>query len=157
LEGWMRNRVGRRARAVPFFAVIACACGEGTPSGPARTANPVPSPTASPVTLSVPACGMGPPLVLAPADGATLEAVTVLSAELLEGPCIIAAFTFFSVVDADERVVFTGCDNDIPARVRWDTSKVPNGRYALRAQRACGCAPACGELSGPVWVTVRNP
>jgi hypothetical protein len=143
---------------VLWIAIAAPGCWGDSPSGP-HTA-PSPTPTAKPTPTPYPArspCGTEPPRLLEPPEGAIVAGTITLSAELLEDPCFIAATAFFSVIDAAGNLTFTGCDNDIPARVRWDTTGVSNGRYAIRVQRGCHCAPACAELGGPVHVTVKNP
>ena len=85
-----------------------------------------------------------------------MSGTVTIQAELLENPCNIAATTVISVVNAGGAVVFSACDNDLPARVRWDTTRVANGRYTIRGQRSCSCNRICSELGSPVGVTVSN-
>jgi hypothetical protein len=79
----------------------------------------------------------------------------VLIAPLLEGPCYNSASVVFTVTNASGRVVYRGCDNDIPARGFWDTTLTENGAYRITTQRACSCN-TCNEAA-QVDVTVANP
>jgi hypothetical protein len=100
-------------------------------------------------------CANDPPPILTPAQGAVVSGQVTISAPLLEGPCTIAATVVFRVLNAAGVVVRTGCDNDLPAHINWDTTAVKNGVYTIAAHRACQCN-ACPAFS-QITVTVSNP
>lgn len=151
-----------RGRTTQFFilaaasslAVLQSNCSREPPVTPPFTPSPTPAPSAPAPQPAPTPCGFPPPGLLEPDDGAVVSGRVKIVSELPEGPCFIAATVVFSVKSSSGSAVFSGCDNDLPARVFWDTTKTPNGRYAITAQRACGCR-ACAEFSS-LDVTVRN-
>jgi hypothetical protein len=161
------NRSHHPTLAVCLLLVLGCACDE-PPTGPSLpvpapqptalpTPTPTPVPTPEPGPTPIPGCEYDPPLILAPADGATVSGKISIVVEVPEYPCIMAATTYITVVDGAGVPVYTACAllGDYP---KWDTTKVPNGLYAIRTQRSCSCSnPTCDRLGGPVRVRVLNP
>jgi hypothetical protein len=147
----------RFAAAVPALAVLWSACSSTPVERPVGASRPTPQ--IPPTTGSAPpggrTCGYEPPPLRAPESGALLSGMVVLIAPLLEGPCYVTASVVFTVTDASGRVVYRGCDNDIPARGFWDTTLTENGAYRITTQRACSCN-TCDEAFH-VDVTVANP
>lgn len=149
----------RPAALVLASALLPLACASPSADAPPLAASqPAPTiaePTYAGSALGEEACGLEPPPLLTPANGAVVSGQVLLSAPLLEGPCFIAATVVFTVRNANGATVFRGCDNDIPARRTWDASTAKNGAYRISAQRACNC-DACAEASH-VDVVLANP
>ena len=162
----MCKQTMRRMAGVWFGAVLGAAAVAGSCAGPSEANREKPtSPTAvqgepagaglaPPATFA--ACDPEGPRVFEPAEGTLVSGIVTIEAQLLEDPCFIAASTFVSVFDEDGTVVQLGCDNGLPAQVRWNTLTVKNGRYTIRAQRGCRCDTACPEFGEAVHVFVRN-
>jgi hypothetical protein len=115
-----------------------------------------PEQSSSSNTATLASCGSPAPTVLAPSNGATVRGSVVVSAELLEGPCFIAASTVMTITSGSGAVIASLCDNGIPASRTWDTTQVKDGPYLVTAQRACSCNLACAEVSDPVRLFVSN-
>src|SRR5262245_40403444 len=125
----------------------------GTAASQGRLVSPPPLPPTQGGAVPL-ACGFEPPPILTPANGSVLSGQVTISSPLVEGPCVNSATIVFMVANAAGTLVRTGCDNDLPARITWDTTQGPNGQYWITAQRACSCHP-CAEYSY-VGVTVAN-
>jgi cysteine synthase A len=134
------SRRGRRMLPSLVVVMVACSSEPHMPSGPGPS--PVPQPTATLSCEAPPACGLDPPTIVEPAEGAVVAGIVTVVSTLPENPCVITASAVVTVVDAGGGPVFSGWDNDVPARVRWDTTRVANGPYAVRVQRGCGACPA---------------
>lgn len=157
----MRVGTGLCLCAVIGLALLAGAC-DGSDDDSRRPSSPTTAEAGAPAGEPMPPatfarCDGEAPRVLEPGDGAVVSGEVVITAELLEGPCFIAACTFVTVFAESGAVVHRGCDDGVPARIRWDTlDGVEDGRYSIRAQRGCRCDVACPELGEAIRVVVQN-
>jgi len=92
-----------------------------------------------------------PPVVYTPHDGDTVSGTVDVTSSVGEtSTCIISARSLVTIYSEGPAIVATA-ELDLGLALHWDTRRVANGRYTIRARQNC-CL-----IDGPaVTVTVRN-
>ena len=92
------------------------------------------------------------PVLFTPHTGDVLSGSVAVTASVAESPrCVITARTIVAIYSESGVIVATSPPLDLGDAFSWDTTRVPNGRYALRTRQNC-----CGIEGGAVKVAVRN-
>jgi hypothetical protein len=97
-------------------------------------------------------CERAIPVVFSPASGATVSGTVDVTTSVDESAsCVNSARSLVAIYSERNVIVATSPPLDLGSIFRWDTTRVANGRYSIRARQNC-----CGIEGRAAEVTVRN-